>query len=145
MVSCLHCVSEKSHFFLDYNSRVSWSLSIIFVRLETGMNDLHFSKFTYLIYWWHHSCETLNITEVQFMELSVKIQHVKFEDETFFNILWACKRISVRRLLNDFLNCNTIRKDEHQKNFCKNYEQPVQQTALQKQSAVLVLVLPHTM
>jgi len=37
----LKCVQEKTHFCLDYNTGVSWSIFfILFVPMETGMNTL---------------------------------------------------------------------------------------------------------
>jgi len=38
---------KRGHVIFNYNSRISWSIFIIFVPLETGMNTLNNVKFTY--------------------------------------------------------------------------------------------------
>jgi len=70
-------VSQKKmcHFISVYHFRISSSIFIIFVPLETGMNTLQSLKINYLIDWWRHSCEcdNLNVTKVYIIELHVKL------------------------------------------------------------------------
>jgi len=41
-VQCIYTVNHKKtcHFVFDYNSGFSWSIFILFVRIETGRNTL---------------------------------------------------------------------------------------------------------
>jgi len=50
---------KTCHFVFDYNSRVYWSISILFVLVETGMNTL---QYAYLTAWWRHKCVTSHVS-----------------------------------------------------------------------------------
>jgi len=70
------CVQKKTPTYVfDYNSGISWSILILFVPMETGMNTL---QYTYLISWWRHKYVTSHVTKVYFTELLFNIEYIEF-------------------------------------------------------------------
>jgi len=61
--------------------RVTCSIVIIFVPVETGRNTLYF---TYLISWRCHNSVTVHVTKIYFIQLVLKIKYVEFEDSPNF-------------------------------------------------------------
>jgi len=70
-LTAIHCVQKKTPTYVfDYNSGISWSIFILFIPMESGMNTL---QHTYLTARWRHNCVTFNVTEVYFVELKINI------------------------------------------------------------------------
>jgi len=77
MYDCMYILSHKKHatLFFNYNYSVSWSIFILFVPMETGMNTVQSS---YLIAWCCRECVTwLHVTKITW-ELFLKIKYVEF-------------------------------------------------------------------
>ena len=56
---------EKGSTFFDYNSGISWLISIIFCHHCKQEWILHYYVyFTYLIAWWHHNCDMSQVRTV---------------------------------------------------------------------------------
>ena len=66
------------YIYFDYNSRLSWSILIIFAPTKIGMNNPQ-SRQSYVIYllaWWCHNCDTSQITTVS---LHAKINRIELK------------------------------------------------------------------
>jgi len=62
-----------THVF-DYNSGISWSIFILSISMETGINIKYSTIYVaYLMAWWRRKCITLNVTEVYFIKLMINI------------------------------------------------------------------------
>jgi len=98
---------KKPTYVFDYNFGVSWSIFILFVPVEIGINTL---QFTYLQSWWRHNCVTLRVTKVYFNELLLNTKYVEFElslkIKSWTKNLWKCERFSARRLIKKIVQKN---------------------------------------
>jgi len=64
------CSEKIPTYVFNYNSGNSWSIFILFIPMETGINTL---QYTCLMTWWRRKCITLNVTRVYFIELKINI------------------------------------------------------------------------
>ena len=96
---------EKCHFVVDYNSRISCSIVILFEPLVTGMNTLLHDhvRFTYLMAWWRHNCETSQVMKIYFITAAVKE-----------NVPRYFRLLQLWYLLTDFDNlCTILNRSEY--------------------------------
>jgi len=78
-------------YVFDYSSGVSWSISILFVPVETEINTL---QQTYLLSWWRQNCVTLHVTNVYWRRYFLTLNTLSLKIKS-----WSKKPVKIRNIL----------------------------------------------